>query len=87
MLADLLQSDLAGVALVVLTDQCWDEGLVNACQMHLAHGLASGAVVVTYTNALGQGDVGEAAFALKDSVQMPVTWNANQSFYVYERTQ
>jgi hypothetical protein len=85
-LADLLESDLVGVELVVLTDQCWDSALVDACRMHLAQGLESGAVVIAYTNALGQGDVGEAAFTLRATMQRPVTWNANQSFYVYERS-
>jgi hypothetical protein len=51
--ADLLTSDLRGVGVLVMTNQCWDAALGAAAAAKIAAELPGGAVVVEYRGRLG----------------------------------
>lgn len=74
---DMLQSDLSHTAILMLASFCWDRQLhtqaIDKIQAELLHGC----IVVDYTPYLGK--------YLKQiaTVQIPVSWNSQQSMYVY----
>lgn len=74
---DMLQSDLSHTAILMLTSMCWDRQLhtqaIDKIQAELLHS----SIIVDYTPYLGN--------HLKQiaTVQIPVSWNGQQSMYVY----
>ena len=74
---DMLRSDLSHTAILMLASFCWDKQLhtqaIDKIQAELEHG----SIVVDYTPYLGK------YLKLIATVQIPVSWNSQQSMYVY----
>lgn len=74
---DMLQSDLSHTAILMLASFCWDRQLHNQAIDKIQAELLHGSIVVDYTPYLGK--------CLKQiaTVQIPVSWNSQQSMYVH----
>ena len=81
---DMLAAPLRGARVVLLASQCWDAALYHATAAKMARELVRGAVVVDYGDKLGGAEFG-GAFGAEPAatVRAPVSWNRNQSFYVW----
>jgi hypothetical protein len=78
---DLLDSDLNGVDLLLMTDWCWDEELVTKAAGKIASELKKGAIVISYRG-LDQ----HSGLQLLAQVTAPVSWNPRQKFMVYSKS-
>ena len=77
---DLLQSDLSGVDLLIMTDWCWDKDLVDKATVKIASELGQDAIVISY-----RGRLKHPNLKLKAQVTAPVSWNPNgQTFSIYQ---
>lgn len=79
--ADMLTADVTTVGLVLLTSQCWDEGLRRRVYEHLTAGLCVGAVVVDYLDGL----CGMPGWQHAGAVSGEVSWAPSLTFHIFRR--
>lgn len=86
---DLLQDDVSSAGVVLVADQCWDAALRAAAAVKLRRELPAGALVVSYTGAVVEGQegagAGEGGFEELAVVRVPVSWNAEQVMRVLRK--
>lgn len=80
---DMLTSSLDNAGVVFLTSVCWDESVHRAAVEKLANELSVGALVIDYSDKLSEFQ--EFGKRHIHHSQLPVSWNPNQSFYVFEK--
>lgn len=80
---DMLNSSLDNAGVVFLTSVCWDESVHRAAAEKLANELSVGALVIDYSDKLSEFQ--EFGKRHIHRTQLPVSWNPNQSFYVFEK--
>lgn len=84
---DMMRAPVGKAAVVMLASQCWDERLFRATAEKLAAELPTGAAVVDYGRKLGEAAGGTAfGAAPAAAVRAPVSWNRQQTFYVWVKT-
>ena len=74
---DMLKSDLGDTSIVMLASFCWDRALHKQAAAKLSKELMRGSIVVDYSAQL------DAYFQQIAKVQIPVSWNDQQTMYVY----
>eukprot|EP00656_Telonema_subtile_P017422 TRINITY_DN19348_c0_g1_i1.p1 TRINITY_DN19348_c0_g1~~TRINITY_DN19348_c0_g1_i1.p1 ORF type:complete len:189 (-),score=36.73 TRINITY_DN19348_c0_g1_i1:146-712(-) len=80
---DMLCYDLSKSGIVMLTSQCWDAELIDRVCLKLATDLSPGSLVVDYRSELSTLQVDH--FEMIECVKVPVSWNENQSFWVFRK--
>eukprot|EP01025_Chloroclados_australasicus_P065196 TRINITY_DN8850_c1_g1_i1.p3 TRINITY_DN8850_c1_g1~~TRINITY_DN8850_c1_g1_i1.p3 ORF type:complete len:159 (+),score=16.79 TRINITY_DN8850_c1_g1_i1:202-678(+) len=75
---DMLQSDIQGVRILVLTSQCWDTSLKEKAYLKICWELNQEALVVDYCNDLSYYE----NFSMLTVVEGQVSWNHKQQFYI-----
>lgn len=78
---DLLHSDLKGVNLLVLTDWCWDNDLVDKAAAKVGSELDQGAIVISYRGLSRNNN----SLMMVAEVTALVSWNPTQKFFVYKK--
>ena len=74
---DMLKSDLGNTSIVMLASFCWDRALYKQAAAKLSKELMQGSIVVDYSAHLDE------YFEQIAKVQIPVSWNNQQTMYVY----
>ena len=74
---DMLKSDLGNTSIVMLASFCWDRALHKQAAAKLSKELMQGSIVVDYSAQLDE------HFQQIARVQIPVSWNDQQTMYVY----
>lgn len=74
---DMLKADLQGTAVLMLTSLCWNEHLCTAAAQKIRAELPAGSLVVDYTNRL------DSVLTCAIKLQVAVSWNNEQTMYVY----
>ena len=80
---DMLTSSLDNAGVVFLTSVCWDKSVHRAAAVKLANELSVGALVIDYSDQLSEFE--EFGKGHIHHTQLSVSWNPNQSFYVFEK--
>ncbi len=73
----MLKSDLGNTSIVMLASFCWDRALHKQAAAKLSKELMQGSIVVDYSAQLDE------HFQQIAKVQIPVSWNDQQTMYVY----
>ncbi len=73
----MLKSDLGNTSIVMLASFCWDTALYKQAAAKLSKELMQGSIVVDYSAQLDE------YFQQIAKVQIPVSWNDQQTMYVY----
>lgn len=74
---DMLKSDLGNTSIVMLASFCWDRALYKQAAAKLSKELMHGSIVMDYSAQLDE------HFQQIARVQIPVSWNDQQTMYVY----
>ncbi len=73
----MLKADLGNTSIVMLASFCWDRALHKQAAAKLSKELMQGSIVVDYSAQLDE------YFQQITTVQISVSWNHQQTMYVY----
>ncbi len=80
---DMLAAPLHNAQIIMLCSQCWDNWLIELVHKKILGELSPGALIVDYNDRLGKNMDAHGKIEEVVSMELAVSWNPSQTFYVY----